>query len=293
MSSEPIVNGLFKHDNTPAPKAGRILPLFSLKGRTAIVSGAGAGIGLAVAHALAEAGANVAIWYNSNKKALDRAKEIEQTYGVKARAYQVNITSAEAVQQAVDEIVKEFNGRLDIFIANSGIPWTQGAIIDGEIDHYRKVVTTDLDGTFYCARAAAKHWKRQAAEGTDLNGKKLENYTTGSFVATASMSGHIVNIPQLQAAYNAAKAGVIHLVHSLAVEWVQYARANSISPGYIATEISDFVPQEVKNIWKDKIPMGREGQAHELTGAYLYLASDAASYTTGADIVVDGGYVLP
>lgn len=84
-------------------------------------------------------------------------------------------------------------------------------MLDGEIDHYRKVVATDLDSTFYCARAAGHHWRRQKKEGTTLDGKKLENYTYGSFVATASMSGHIVNIPQMQAAYNAAKAGIIHL----------------------------------------------------------------------------------
>lgn len=80
---------------------------------------------------------------------------------------------------------------------------------------------------------------------------------------------------------------------SLAVEWVRFARSNSVSPGYMATEISQFCPEETKNIWKDKIPMGREGEAHELKGAYLYLASDAASYTTGADIIIDGGYTLP
>lgn len=102
-----------------------------------------------------------------------------------------------------------------------------------------------------------------------------------------------MNIPQLQAAYNAAKAGVRHLCKCLAVEWVRFARANSISPGYIATEISNFVPPETKDIWRDKIPMGREGEPHELVGAFLYLASDAASYTTGCDIVVDGGYCLP
>jgi len=79
----------------------------------------------------------------------------------------------------------------------------------------------------------------------------------------------------------------------LAVEWVGFARCNSISPGYIATEITDFVPTETKNIWRGKTPMGREGEASELKGAFLYLASDAASYTTGADIVVDGGYCLP
>lgn len=126
----------------------------------------------------------------------------------------MNVTSYEPVERAINDIVAEFNGRLDIFIANSGIPWTQGPALTGELDHYRKVVTTDLDGVFYCARAAGLHWRRQKKEGTTIDGKKLENYTYGSFVATASMSGHIVNIPQLQATYNAVKAGVIHLCTS-------------------------------------------------------------------------------
>lgn len=166
-------------------------------------------------------------------------------------------------------------------------------MVDAPLDHYANVVNVDLNGTFYCAKYAAAHWRRQKEEGTDLNGQKLDNFTYGSFVATASMSGHIVNFPQMQAAYNAAKSGVLHMCKSLAVEWVKFARANTVSPGYTATEISSFVPQETKDIWMDKIPMGREGEAHELKGAYLYLASDAASYTTGADIVVDGGYSLP
>lgn len=98
-------------------------------------------------------------------------------------------------------------------------------------------------------------------------------------------------------------------VKSIAIDMVQFARANTVSPGYMATEISDFVPIETKNIWRDKIPMGRvsifslyfartdilcrrEGEAHELKGAYLYLASDISSYTTGSDIIVDGGYSI-
>lgn len=84
-------------------------------------------------------------------------------------------------------------------------------MVDAPLDHYSDVVQTDLDGTFYCAKAAASHWRRQKVENTDIFGKPLEGFTYGSFVATASMSGHIVNVPQLQAAYNAAKAGVIHL----------------------------------------------------------------------------------
>lgn len=180
-----------------------------------------------------------------------------------------------------------------MFVANSGIPWTQGPALGGDKEHYHKVMTTDLDGTYFSALAAGEHFRRQKLEGTDINGNKLDGYRYGSFIATASMSGHIVNIPGLQAAYNAAKAGVIHLCKSLAVEWVKFARVNSVSPGYINTEISSFVSEDFKAGYKVKIPMGREGEAGELKGTYLYLASDASSYTTGTDIIVDGGYVLP
>ncbi|TVY90209.1 L-xylulose reductase [Lachnellula willkommii] len=294
MADEAMNGGNFSHDNTAAPTTHRVLPLFSLTGRTAIVSGAGAGIGLSVAEALAEAGANVAIWYNSNKKAIEEAEKIEKDYGVKCRAYQVDVTSYEAIAAITEEVVREFNGRLDVFVANSGIPWTQGAALDGELDHYHKIMKTDIDSAFYCARVAGLHWRRQKKEQTTIDGKPLvPAFREGSYVATASISGTIVNIPQLQAAYNAAKAAVIHLCKSLAVEWVGFARANTVSPGYIATEILSFAPSPLHKIWQDKTPMGREGQAHELKGAFLYLASDAASYTTGADIVIDGGYSLP
>ena len=120
---------------------------------------------------------------------------------VTGKAYKVNVTDFEDVKKGLTQSVQDLNGRLDIFVANAGIPWTQGNMIDGELDHYRKVVTTDLDGVYYCARAAGEIWRRQAAEGTDVNGNKLENYSYGSFIATASMSGHIVNFPQLQSAY--------------------------------------------------------------------------------------------
>lgn len=285
--------GAFKHDNTEPPKSNLVLPLFSLKGRTAIVSGAGAGIGLAIAHAYAEAGANVAIWYNSNKKALDEAANIEKTYGVKCKAYQVNVTTWETVQTAVDEIVKEFNGRLDVFVANSGLAWEEGSFIDGPLATMQKVLKVNIDGTLFCARAAALHWRRQKKEGTTVDGQPLENFTYGSFIATSSMSGHIVNIPQQQTVYNLSKAAIIHACKSLAIEWVGFARANSVSPGYIKTEITSFISPETKSIIKDKIPMGREGEPEELKGIYLYLASDASSYTNGADMIVDGGYTVP
>ncbi|KAH7148929.1 hypothetical protein EDB81DRAFT_481101 [Dactylonectria macrodidyma] len=289
----PLNGGSFVHNNERSVEGGSIMKRFSLAGKTVIITGGGAGIGYAVATAYAEMGANIGLFYFSNTKTPERAEALVVKYNIQCKAYQVDVRDAEAVEKTVDQAIKDLNGRLDIFVANAGIPWTKGAMVDGPLDHYRDVVQTDLDGTFYCAKVAAKHWRRQKNEGTTLSDEPLTGYTSGSFIATASMSGGIANIPQLQAAYNAAKAGVIHLVKSLAIEWAQFARANAISPGYILTEISDFVPHETKEIWHDKIPLGREGEPHELQGIYLYLASDSSTYATGANFVVDGGYSAP
>lgn len=111
-------------------------------------------------------------------------------------------------------------------------------------------------------------------------------------VITSSMSGHIVNYPQEQTSYNVAKAGCIHLARSLANEWRGFARVNSISPGYIDTGLSDFIDKETQDLWNSMIPVGRSGQAKELKGAYVYFLSDASSYTTGSDLLVDGGYTV-
>lgn len=104
------------------------------------------------------------------------------------------------------------------------------------------------------------------------------------------MSGHIANFPQEQTSYNVAKAGCIHMARSLANEWRDFARVNSISPGYIDTGLSDFIDHDTQELWRSMIPMSRNGDAKELKGAYVYLVSDASTYTTGADIVIDGGY---
>jgi len=96
--------------------------------------------------------------------------------------------------------MKDLNGRLDVFVANAGIPWTQGRMIDGEISHYRAVVSTDLDTVYYCAKAAGEVFRKQYTTGLSITGETLQNYSYGSFIATSSMSGHIANIPQLQAA---------------------------------------------------------------------------------------------
>ncbi|KAK9475838.1 hypothetical protein V1514DRAFT_338765 [Lipomyces japonicus] len=263
----------------PQPKlADHVLDLFSLKGKVASVTGSSSGIGLAVAEAFAQAGADVALWYHGNPKAIEHAKTLSEKYGVKVKAYKVSITSSAEVEQTIKQIVADF-GKLDIQVANAGIPWTSGPLIDVEGDEdWHKIIDTDLNGAYYTAKFSGQQFKKQGS---------------GSLIFTASMSGHIVNIPQLQAAYNAAKAGVLHFARSLAIEWAGFARVNTVSPGYILTEISNFVPIETKKIWWELIPVGREGQTKELVGAYLYLASDASTYTTGSDLRVDGAYAAP
>ena len=119
----------------------------------------------------------------------------------------------------------------------------------------------------------------------------------GKIINTASMSGHIVNMPQNQAAYNASKAGVLHLTRTLAAEWASRGvRVNSISPGYTRTALVDqFIKEPVGAekvpIWMERTPMGRMAEVDDLVGALVYLASEASDFTTGHDIVVDGGYL--
>ncbi|KAK6455286.1 peroxisomal 2,4 dienoyl-CoA reductase [Scheffersomyces xylosifermentans] len=282
MTSSNIITSQINEEVGPlptkAPKlATNVLDLFSLKGKVASITGSSAGIGLAVAEAYAQAGADVAIWYNS-QPAKEKAERIASTYGVKCLAYKCNVSDPEEVEKTIAQIESDF-GTIDIFVANAGIPWTDGPSVDVKgYESWNKVIDLDLSGAYYCARAVGQIFKKK--------GK-------GSFIFTASMSGHIVNIPQFQAPYNAAKAAILHLSKSLAVEWAAFARVNSVSPGYIVTEISDFVSEEVKSKWWQIIPLGREGLTQELVGAYLYLASDASTYTTGSDIIVDGGYCAP
>lgn len=118
--------------------------------------------------------------------------------------------SPEAVEKAINEIVKEFNGRLDVFVANSGIAWEDCTFIDGSTETAKKVMAVNVDGVMWCAKSAGAHFRRQKLEKTTLDGKPLEDFLAGSFIATGSMSGQVVNIPQFQAVYNGSKAAVLH-----------------------------------------------------------------------------------
>lgn len=253
---------------------GNLLNLFSLKGKSAIITGGARGIGYAVGEGYLQAGLSklAIIDYDSNPEGVEKMKSSFPDAQIIYHNCDVRI--AKQVYDVIDLINKEF-GDIHIFCANAGIAWTKGALIDHEDDSdWLNVMNVDVNGVYYCAKKIGQIFKKQQF---------------GNLIITASMSAHIVNVPNYQAPYNAAKASVLHLAKSLAIEW-PWARVNSISPGYISSELSDFIPEDTKQNWYALIPKGRQGTPRELCGAFLFLASDASTFVTGSDIKVDGGY---
>lgn len=178
------------------------------------------------------------------------------------------------MEQAFADVITAL-GRVDILFNHAGISLCTAAETM-TFAEWRKVVTIDLDAVFLVARTAGRYMLAQKS---------------GSIINTASMSGHIVNIPQKQCAYNSAKAGVIQLTKSLAVEWApENIRVNCISPGYIETPMTAGSPEVWIKFWKSITPTQRMGRLEEIVGAVLYLASDAATFTTGCDLAIDGGF---
>jgi NAD(P)-dependent dehydrogenase (short-subunit alcohol dehydrogenase family) len=246
--------------------------MFGLAGKVAVVTGGGRGIGQVVALGLAKAGAEVVILCRSGA---DETVAMITGEGGKAYWIATDVTEENSVNKAFDEILRR-SGTVNIVFNNAGICMHQSTF-EATIEEFRQVIDTNLTGEFIVARAAGKIMVEQGVRGSIIN--------------MASMSGTIVNIPQWQCSYNASKAAVIHMTRSLAVEWADYnIRVNSISPGYIATPMSVDTPKELKDAWMPLIPAHRMGNPEELVPAILYLASDASGYTTGSDVVVDGGY---
>ena len=251
-----------------------ISELFNLTGRKALVTGAGRGIGRVLAIALAEAGCDVCLLGTTMKNIEAVANEIRQL-GRKGVAIQTDVTKKEEVDKAFLQTDEQL-GRLDICVNNAGISIQKPAekMIEEDWD---RIMDTNLKGVFLCAQAAAQIMIPQRQ---------------GSIINIASMSAFTVNVPQKQAAYNSSKAGVAMLTKALAVEWAQYGiRVNSICPGYIKTDML-LNATHLFPIWESLTPLGRIGNPEELSGAVIYLASEASSYMTGHDLVVDGGYTV-
>jgi len=247
------------------------MDLFRLDGRVAVVTGGAGGIGMAAARLLAEAGAQVWIGDVDPKSGESAAASIG------GRVVRMDVSSTDSVDGAIERIVADA-GRLDIAVNCAGIRHLGSRAEDLTDAEWATVMDINATGVFRSSRA---------------EGRAMLAAGSGAIVNIASMSGHIVNRPQPQATYNTSKSAVIMLTRSLAVEWASRGvRANSISPGYIETALtarSREMPERL-GIWLQGTPMGRLGQPEEIAGAVLFLVSDAASYVTGADLSIDGGY---
>lgn len=253
-----------------------IIEKMRLDGKSIFVTGGARGIGKSVATAFCEAGANVAIVDVDLETAKETAAWLHETTGSDTMAVGTDVTDPAQVDSMVSAVTEKY-GRLDAAFCNAGICINVPAD-EMSFQQWKKVIDVNLTGVFLTAQAAGKVMLRQGY---------------GSIINTASMSGHIVNVPQPQCAYNASKAGVIQLTKSLAVEWAKKGvRVNSISPGYIGTDLT-LSSETLKPLiaqWNALAPMGRMGKPEELQAICVYLAGDASTFTTGSDFVIDGAF---
>ena len=255
-----------------------ILERFRLDGRTALVTGGGQGIGRGFAHALGEAGAAVAVVDLVAERAEEVANELEAK-GIRSMAITADVTQSDQVERMVATIVDAW-GALTIGVNNAGIgQWVSAE--EMSLADWQRMLDINLTGVFLCAQAEAR---------------VMLPAGYGKIINTASMSGHIVNAPQNQAAYNTTKAGVLHLTRSLGTEWAtRGVRVNSISPGYTRTQlVEDLLQtpagQTMLPEWMARTPASVMAEVTDLQGAVVYLACAASDYMTGNDMIIDGGY---
>jgi NAD(P)-dependent dehydrogenase (short-subunit alcohol dehydrogenase family) len=245
--------------------------LFSLKGKVAIVTGAGRGLGQAMAIAMAEAGSDVAA---ADIISVDDTVNRIKKAGRKARAYKVDVGSKDSVDQLAAQVTKEF-GRIDILVNNAGILRT-GIAEDLSLDDWNAVLKVNLTGPFLCAQAV---------------GRQMIAQKEGRIINISSVAG-LLGSPT-SAAYCASKAGVLLLTKTLALEWAKYnVLVNAICPGIFATDMTNAMIDDPQwqQVIKMRVPLGRYAKPEELGGAVVFLASQAAGYITGSAFVIDGGW---
>ena len=249
-----------------------------LDGRTAFITGGGRGIGLCAAFALAEAGAKV-ILSDHDRAVLDSGIAALAAKGHSAAGMVLDVTKPEDAERVASE-ANAAHGAVDILVANAGIAWPDTAAEDLSDAAWLKVVDVDLNGVFWTARAFGRH---MLARGR------------GAIVSVGSISGLISNIPQRQAHYNAAKAGVHHLTKALAGEWAaRGVRVNAVAPTMVSTPMTQKALENpaITEVWLRMTPMGRVANPDEIASVIHFLASDAASAMTGAIVPVDCGYTV-
>ena len=245
-----------------------------LEGKVAVVTGASGGIGRAIALAFGKAGASVAVHYNGNEaKAAAVKAEIEEAGG-KAEIFRCNVADFDACSDFIKSVVKTF-GKIDTLVNNAGIT-RDGLVMGMSEEDFDAVIDTNLKGSFNCIRFASRQMMR----------KKY-----GRIINITSVSGVAGNAGQTN--YSASKAGLIGLTKSVAKELAsRNITANAIAPGFVKTEMTDVLSDEVKEAAMKQIPLGRFAEPEDIANAAVFLASDMASYITGQVLLVDGGMVM-
>lgn len=247
---------------------------FSLRNKTAIVTGGNRGLGRSIALALAEAGANLVVVgrdQNRNEVVVQEIKNL----GRNAMGFSVDLSRINSIQQFVQNVQESF-GTIDILVNNAGVSATNLAL-DITEEEWDKVMNVNVKSLFFCSQAVAKVMKQQGG---------------GKIINVSSVVGAVGDVGI--SPYTASKAAVINLTKSLALEWARFGiHVNAIGPAYIATEMNqeELNNEKVRNKIISKTPMKRLGLPEEITGAILLLASDAGSFITGQTIFIDGGWL--
>jgi NAD(P)-dependent dehydrogenase (short-subunit alcohol dehydrogenase family) len=247
--------------------------LFDLTGRVAIVTGGSIGLGRQMAQGLAEMGANIVLCARKKERCEAAAEEL-QKLGVTAMALGCDVKNPADVQGVVDATLTKF-GRIDVLINNAGTSW--GAPVEEmRLEHWNKVIETNLTGTFLFSQAV---------------GPPMVKQRNGKIINIASVAGIQGAPPEFQAiGYHASKGGVIAFTKDLACKWgVHNIQVNAIAPGWFPTNMSQVVIERNKDYFLERIPLHRFGGEDDLKGAAVFLASAASDYVTGNVLVVDGG----
>ena len=251
-----------------------ILEKFKLNDRVALITGGNRGLGKAIALALAEAGGQVALTSRDLSRAQTAAEEINIATGQRCRGYGCDVTNPQQVEALVSQVVADFGG-LHILVNNAGIN-IRGAIDQLSLEEFEQVQATNVTGVWLMCREAAPHMKAQGY---------------GRVINMGSMLS-VVSIPE-RTPYATSKGAVLQMTRTLALEWAPLGiTVNAILPGPFGTEMNTPLlnDPEKYQAFVNQIPMGRWGELDEIGGLTVFLASDAASFITGAGILIDGGW---